>query len=148
MAISNHQRPAALLGFYEAPCESIFQKFKRNEISWKIWRKWDQPRPSTINSSKVTILRRKKNSKSKFANLHIREVQFSNPSSTMCYQDFFNINSSIQVFICFLRRYLKKKGLPDHLRGSLVGSLLAGRPASCASISRFMGMLNLKFKTN
>ena len=32
----------------------------QNEISWEIWRKWDQPRPSTINRSKVTYFEKKK----------------------------------------------------------------------------------------
>ena len=58
----------ALFGSYEVPCESIFKKFMWNGISWKIWRKWDQPRSSTINGSKVTIWE-KNNSKTKVANL-------------------------------------------------------------------------------
>jgi hypothetical protein len=60
--------PPALFGTYEAPCESIFAKFMRNGISWKIWKKWDQPRPSTIKGLKVKILR-KKTSKTKDAKL-------------------------------------------------------------------------------
>ena len=53
------QIPIALFGSYEAPCQLILKKFMRNEISWKIWRKWDQPRLSTINGSKVIYFEKK-----------------------------------------------------------------------------------------